>query len=205
MARRFTDSEETEIGKIYGEFSLSRIARAYQTSITCIWNCLKRKGIPPRRRGMVSRPLAERFWEKVGIGQLDECWLWLTRAKRSGYGLIGDGKKGVLEAHRVAWELTNGPIPKEIFVCHHCDIKLCCNPTHLFLGTQADNLADMARKGRSTLGERDGMSKLTSEQVLEIRHRRATTGVMQKELATEYGVSDATISLIINRRIWTHI
>jgi len=155
------------------------------------------------KHGPKPRPLADKFWEKVDIRGPNECWPWTAYTNDMGYGMIKH-KGRALRAHRVAWELTYGPIPEGMFVCHHCDNPLCCNPAHLFIGTQADNLTDMAQKGRSTLGERDGMSKLTAKQVREIR-RCYAEGMLQIRLATEYGVSQNHISNIVNHRRWRHV
>lgn len=92
------------------------------------------------------RPLADRFWEKVR--KTDGCWEWLAYTCKFGYGRIGGVRGQVLDAHRVSWELHNGPIPEGICVLHHCDNPPCTNPDHLFLGTLSDNLADMYAKGR---------------------------------------------------------
>lgn len=97
----------------------------------------------------VSRSLTERFWENVDKRGPDDCWEWMA-GKEFGYGYIRrEGHKGKMaRAHRVAWELTNGPIPKGMCVLHRYDNPGCCNPAHLWLGTLADNNADMAAKGR---------------------------------------------------------
>lgn len=110
----------------------------------------------PRGRKVGSgRPLAERFWKRVDrVERPDACWLWKGTKTRLGYGQIGaDAQPGiyrpaVLYAHRVAWELANGPIPTGLFVCHRCDTPGCVRPDHLFLGTQTDNMRDAAKKGR---------------------------------------------------------
>ena len=152
-----------------------------------------------------SRPLIERFWEKVSIRGDDECWLWIGRTIVGGNGQIwSEGRK--LRSNRVAWELTYGSISKGMNVCHHCDNPLCCNPRHLFLGTQADNQADMVRKGRSyhPIGERNNSRKLSDRQVFEIRSLVAK-GITQQKLADRYGVSQTTISEIVSRQTWVHI
>jgi endogenous inhibitor of DNA gyrase (YacG/DUF329 family) len=102
-----------------------------------------------------ARPLAERFWEKVNMS--GECWLWLAGCNASGYGWFRtSGLQGrAVLAHRVAWELTNGPIPDGVELCHNCpggDNPLCVRPDHLWLGTHQENMADSARKGRHWKG-----------------------------------------------------
>lgn len=82
------------------------------------------------------------------------CWLWLGKAnKRDQCGYVQYGKKSV-RVPRVAWMLTHGPIPDGLYVCHKCDVPLCINPGHLFLGTHQDNMRDMAKKGRQKFQRR---------------------------------------------------
>lgn len=96
--------------------------------------------------------LADRFWSRVQKGE--GCWLWGGSLKTNGYGQLngpsqGGGRDGKnLLAHRVAWELVNGPIPDGLWVLHRCDNPPCVNPAHLFLGTVRDNVIDMWTKGR---------------------------------------------------------
>ena len=94
------------------------------------------------------KSLSERFWEKVIVRGDEDCWPWLASLHTGGYGMIGGPKQSVLHAHRVSWEIHNGAIPAGMSVLHRCDTPSCTNPNHLFLGTSADNMADMNRKGR---------------------------------------------------------
>lgn len=155
-----------------------------------------------------ARPESERFWEKVDRRGPNECWEWRASCFSSGYGqfAVGDERRPVT-SHRVAWMQTHGPIPAGIFVCHRCDNRKCCNPAHLFLGTPAENTADMKRKGRAagpSPGEGHHSNKLTANDVRAIR-RRAQDGEAQRALASEFGVGEAQISRIIHRRQWAHI
>lgn len=93
---------------------------------------------------------AERFWAKVSKGDgADTCWEWRgSKMGEHSYGFFGHSEGRTVRAHRRAYELSFGIIPVGLNVLHRCDNPPCCNPSHLFLGTQADNIADMIAKGR---------------------------------------------------------
>ena len=118
-------------------------------------SCGNRGCVNPKHLRLRSWVLADRFWEKVNrTGGPNACWPYMWR-RRKGYGMFPIGERGKHPAHRVAWEITHGKIgdPK-VLVCHRCDNPPCCNPAHLFLGTAADNHADMRAKGRVSRGEK---------------------------------------------------
>jgi len=151
------------------------------------------------------RPLEERFWEKVDKRNPDQCWEWTGARDQQGYGSIRPFRK----ASRASWVIHFGSIPDGMYICHRCDNPSCVNPSHLFLGTNADNLRDMRAKGRAynpgTPGEKNVSAKLTEIEVTEIRSRYANGEGSHSQLAAHYGVSSSLIGQIIKRQIWKHI
>jgi hypothetical protein len=148
----------------------------------------------------MKKQIIERLIEKCDV--TDGCWTWKGAVNASGYGTITiDGKTQV--ASRMAYRYFVSDIYEGMNVCHHCDNPLCIRPSHLFLGTQQDNMIDRNSKGRAPnmSGSKHPRSKLTDEQVNEI----LTSPARQTDLAKKYGVSQATISLLISRRTWKHI
>lgn len=152
---------------------------------------------------------------KIGIrGRLERlifyspngCWIWLgQRRKEDNYGLIKiDGR--LTRVHRVSYEVFKGPIPEGLFVCHHCDVPLCINPNHLFLGTLQENNLDMYKKGRNykSSGEKNPRSKLTEEKVKEAIRLRAL-GWYYRNIGELFGVSDTAIKSIFTKRTWSHL
>jgi hypothetical protein len=131
------------------------------------------------------------------------CWVWMGSTQVRGYGeIISNNRKHL--AHRASYEAFVGKIPKGMYVCHACDNVACVNPNHLFLGTQKQNLQDMANKGRSTRGVKNPMAKLTEEQVKEIKQGFAE-GKTDVELSMQFNISRSTIYGIRNRRLWSYI
>jgi len=156
----------------------------------------------------------ERFWSKVN--KTDGCWDWMFGVDTKGYGKIGIKYAGtkitrMLAAHRVSFFLTFGSFPLKMSVLHKCDRPRCCNPEHLFLGTQLDNMRDMDAKGRRcilrpnrTMGERVNTAKLTPEEVKEIR-KLSKEGHTTNQLSLSYGVSNLNIRSIVRGVTWKHL
>lgn len=160
-------------------------------------------------------PIKSRLLSKIRVDE-SGCWIWTGTKNGSGYGTIGIGPKtqGKTFVHRASWEIRNGTIPEGMLICHKCDVRLCVNPDHLFLGTYKDNSADMNKKGRGLagrkrkpgdvpIGENHGHAKLTEREVIQIRNiavRRT-----QSSIAEEFGVSRRLVGMIVNRRIWKHL
>ncbi|MGH9571494.1 MAG: HNH endonuclease [Candidatus Angelobacter sp.] len=147
-------------------------------------------------------PLKERFEAKISPEPTSGCWLWTGYVNYGGYGKISMPGKRVKSAHRVSWEIRHGAIPEGKMVCHHCDVRKCVNPDHLFLGTVRENADDMKRKGRSLSGERNRCARLTREQADEIKSLLAKGGLRQREIAARFGISIATVSLIKRGKVW---
>lgn len=146
--------------------------------------------------------LEQRFWSKVAVGATDECWGWVGGSNDGRGRFQLDGKPEL--AHRVAFLLTHGrwPAPRCL---HTCDTPLCCNPTHLWEGTQADNMADKTNKDRQIKGEQHGRAKLNEARVEWIKARWAAGGMTQRRMADVLGVSRQTIGDIINGKKWKHL
>jgi len=157
-----------------------------------------------RRYGMTPD---ERFWSYVKRRSRG-CWEWTGYKNEKGYGVINLQGKRVL-AHRMSWLLICGEIPDGLFLLHRCDNPACCRISHLFLGTLADNNADMDEKGRARRtglimvgkGEANPSAKLTEKDVREIR----ASSVPGRKLGPKYGVTQVTIDAIRRRAIWSHI
>lgn len=135
-----------------------------------------------------------------------DCWIWMLRIEENGYGKLMWRKisQRPLWAHRAFFIAANGPDIDGRLVCHSCDVRQCVNPNHLYLGTYADNMRDMRRRGRQSKGESRPKAKLTETDVRIIR-RRVGSGELQLDLADEFGVSKTTISNVTNRVSWRHI
>ena len=136
-------------------------------------------------------PAKKRFWARVRIPEMWDCWYWDGNTAGRGYGQFQvDGKK--VYAHRYSYELEHGPIPDDMYVCHSCDELLCVNPDHLFLGTPSDNAVDMIIKGRSA------NTVLSWREAKEIKQSDEQT----KVLADRYCVNRTTIQRIRSGKSW---
>lgn len=136
------------------------------------------------------------FWRFVADPDERGCRLWLRADNGNGYGCLTINGKMHL-AHRVSYELTYGPIPERIFVCHQCDVRKCCEPNHLFLGDVNDNQLDMALKGRAA-------KKLNPVDVREIREMHAR-GVSPLKIAQQFDINRSTVHKVVTRFTWDHV
>jgi hypothetical protein len=143
----------------------------------------------------------KRFWNKVN--KTNTCWLWVGYRDRDGYGHIKIDSKSEL-AHRVAWLLSGCVIPDELQVLHSCDVTFCVNPKHLFIGTNADNVADKVKKQRQSRRAKHGRAVLTEDDVITIRflrefHRKEFT---LKQISEYYGISITHVHQIEYHTRW---
>jgi hypothetical protein len=147
----------------------------------------------------MSTTISERLWAKIDRRGPDDCWLWTASKTPRGYGQLAIGDHIPARAHRLAFREGGVEIPPGMLVLHSCDTPACCNPRHLRIGTQADNIKDAVARGRNPRGERHGNARLTAAQVDAIRCAR---GRSQRALAADFGVSRITIRRVLARQTW---
>lgn len=160
--------------------------------------------------------LEERFWRfvtkdgELRPGMEDACWGWKGSKSWCNYGMIGDGQRRLVYAHVVSWEIHNGEIPEDsnylgrLHVLHRCDNPECTNPSHLTLGTHTDNMQDMAKKRRSTAGERSWCAKLTWQDVDEIDTLWRSGQWTQAALSRKFNIDPSTINRIVHGKKWNN-
>lgn len=167
----------------------------------------------------MSEIILARILKRVVVNEETGCWEWIGLRDKNGYGRIKLERK-TRGVHRVFYSIMISDVPDEMLVCHHCDNPPCCNPEHLFLGTNQDNTADRHKKGRDASGDRhfsrthpellargkkNGSAKLTDADVLEIRERYIPYRCSCPMLAAEFNVSKSAIFRIVKRKNWSHI
>lgn len=150
--------------------------------------------------------LEDKFWRRFEVAGKDDCWEWQGTKDPHGYGSISKNNR-TFYAHRISYEINVGEIPEGIFVLHSCDNPSCVNPKHLFLGTQADNVADRDKKGRQVRGERVKGSKLTEKKVIRMRDLRKKHGkdMPYRVIGKKFNVSQQSAHDAVNGHSWHHI
>lgn len=154
-----------------------------------------------------NKELLTRFWNKVYIptDYINDCWEWAAFCNEKGYGKFAINRI-MFMAHRVCYEYYFGEIPISILVCHECDNPKCCNPNHLFLGTQLDNMQDAANKNRTCKGSNNATSKLTEDFVRQIFidiHNNKYSDL--NSICIDYGIGETTLKNILYGRTWCHV
>lgn len=142
-------------------------------------------------------PKEDRFYDRCIPVPESGCWLWTHGCFRGGYGAIRVAGKQ-LKAHRLSWEMHVGPIPQGLLVCHKCDTPSCVNPSHLFLGTDAENSADCMNKNRQLFGERNSHARITLETAKSIRNASWSL----RQIAELHECSQFTVWAIRTGRAW---
>lgn len=149
----------------------------------------------------------ELFWSRIDkSGGPDACWIWTASHNAGGYGNMWWDER-VQPSHRISYELAYGAIPEGLQVCHHCDNRPCCNPTHFFLGRHLENNRDKESKGRGNQprGEHNHLHKLTEADVIEIRRLATERKLKYKDIGAKFGVTRGAISLVVRRVWWKHV
>lgn len=202
------------------DISILQIANKYDVSFACIKKILKfktwkhvdgprsdlsKEALVARKKSRLKKNDMKRFMERIKITR-DGCWEWQHSMSADGYGIFIMENRDY-RAHRASYELFKGEIPPGLFICHSCDNTKCVNPEHLTADTHINNMGDMVKKGRATklIGNLHPNAKLMEADVKTIRERHANGNISQLALSREYNISTATMSMVINRKIWQHI
>lgn len=149
----------------------------------------------------------KRFFNKVQ--KTSRCWLWTASSNRKGYGQFGVkmGRWKIKYAHRMSYEFFVGKIPKGFLVLHKCDVPLCVNPDHLWIGTHMDNCKDKIKKGRmaDTKGQKNGRAILSEDEVRRMRKMYLTGKYSQVELGKFFGIKKSMANRVITKVAWKHV
>lgn len=149
----------------------------------------------------IRRPLAQRFWQYVDVGEINECWEWKTQPTRR-YPSISDENNKSINVHCVAYILQYGPIPKGLYVLHDCDNSRCCNYHHLHLGTPADNMREKRERNRTPRRANGSGATLTEQDFIEIHRLFSTNRYTFTEIGNMFNVHRTTIQRLINGTTW---
>jgi len=151
----------------------------------------------------------KRFWAKVKMAGLNDCWFWKGAFYDDGYGEfkpnIHPYNSKSFKVHRISYFLHYKTLPSDLLVCHHCDTPACVNPAHLFLGRYKENSDDKVMKERQPRGNSHGMHKLTPEEVEQIRNIYAEGNISCNKLALLFKVSSSQIFRIVRLQSWMHL
>jgi hypothetical protein len=159
-------------------------------------------------RLLIDKRTQERFWNKVEKMNLDGCWLWIGSKNDSGYGKLTVGTRQAYRAHRLSYEMRYGAIPEGLCVLHRCDVRACVNPSHLFLGTVADNNRDAASKGRARSGQGIGSAHsraVLNEQLIERIWLLRRFGLSPGKIARIIGLNRSTVKNVVYGGYWSHV